>query len=136
MAVITGPQRNSLSVEVGGSADHEGVRLDFGGEAAPLADDVAIKLLAVFAMDPLSDDLSRVLVDLVVLLRLTADQAQTEFDPVAQSMWRSHVQVEQPVVRYCCLGDERDVAGQLSHVRDRANHGASLDRAVVVELHG
>jgi hypothetical protein len=135
MAVITGPQRNSLSVEVGGSADHEGVRLDFGGEAAPLADDVAIKLLAVFAMDPHSDDLSRVLVDLVVLLRSTADQAQTEFDPVAQSMWRGHVQVGQPVVRYC-LGDERDVAGQLSHVRDRANHGASLDRAVVVELHG
>jgi hypothetical protein len=45
MAVVTGPQRNSLSVEVVGSADHQGVRLDFGGEAAPLADDVAIKLV-------------------------------------------------------------------------------------------
>ena len=55
----------------GTGADCQGVRLDFGGEVAALTDHVAIKLVDVLAADLHFDDLSLVLVDLVVLLRWT-----------------------------------------------------------------
>jgi hypothetical protein len=61
--------------------------LDLRVEGGGLADDVAVELVVGLPVDADLHSLSRVLVDLVILLGASGDEPQCDLDPVPESAW-------------------------------------------------
>src|SRR4030095_14952032 len=75
-----------------------------------------------------------VLANLVIPPRPVGDQPQSQLDPMPEPAWRGDVAVEHTVVRTRAQA-QGEVAPQLADVADHAEHGVSLDRSGVVQLH-
>ena len=112
-------------------ANRQCAGLDLGRQAGGFTYDVAVELIVVLAIDPDPHPSAGVLVNLVIPLRLAGDQPQSQLDPMPEPAWRGDLEIEDTVVRTRAR-DQSEVASQLAHIADYAQHGVSADRSVVV----
>ena len=83
-----------LAGGLGGIADPQGAGLDLGVEGGGVADDVAVELVVVLAVDLDPHLLARVMVDLVILLGPSGHQPQRQLDPVMEPVGGGDIEVQ------------------------------------------
>src|SRR6185503_913435 len=116
---------------LGGDADGQSTWLDLRVEGGGLADDVAVELVVVLPVNGDPHPLSRVLVDLVILLGASSEESQSDLDPVPEPAGGGDVEIEEAIngarARY-----QNDVAPKCADVADHTKHRVTSNGTVAV----